>query len=249
MASTRPSLYMGMTYHNLLAPLHDGTLSVVPIDRYLNAGITNNPTHARAVRAHGEKDLLLGKISEALGHPGTPPSSFVLDGRMVARADLQRTFSGKGSPAQIRTTLWVASKFGRLTSHTARTYTDNYIGLDCNGFVGNYWGMDANTEIDAYDKNPRRDPKTIEVGDALIFYHRGGGSPFHIAVIDDLQIIGTDKIALTIVQSAGLELGLERKEYGVQTLQKYDKDKLFITPAADWVVHVVAGPVKSTPNY
>lgn len=248
MTATKPSLYMSLTYHHLLAPLHGGTLTMVPIDRYLNAGIMKSPTHARAVRAHGEKDALLGKIAEAIGAKNYPPLTFVLDGQMFNRSDIQRTFSGKGSPSQIRSTIWIASRFERLNMTTARTYTDNFIGLDCNGFVGNYWGMDANTEIDAYDKNPRTDPKAIEVGDALIFYHRGAGSPFHIAVIDDFQILTGDKISLSIVQSAGLELGLERKEYGTHSLQKYDKNKLFFSPGQDWVVHIVAGPPKGSPN-
>jgi hypothetical protein len=47
-------------------------------------------------------------------------------------------FWGKGSPDDCQITLTVAVLLGRTTLARVQTYARNHIGLDCNGFVGNY---------------------------------------------------------------------------------------------------------------
>lgn len=243
-----PSLYMWGTYHHLIAPLHQDRMGLVRIDRYLNAGITGNPKHPRAVLAHAEKDALLGAIAHEIKAPRAP-LSFTLDGRMFHRGDIQRVFSGKGSPAQIRTTLWLATRLSRATPDTIRDYCDKFVGLDCNGFVGNYWGGDGNTEIDYYDKGRRKDAKQIAVGDALIFFVRGSSTPFHIAVVEEAHLsLDGKRVGLTAVQSAGLEKGLEQIDFGEHTLETDNQKHLFYTRKGTQVVYFAEGPPKGSPN-
>jgi hypothetical protein len=243
----RPALYMTLTYLHLFVRLDDNSVALVSIDRYLNAGITGNPTHPRAVRAGQEKDGLLGAIARELKLPGIPPLVLQIGGRTLNRHDIQMVFAGKGSPSQIRDILWLASRY-RRTNPSLRFYCERYIGLDCNGFAGNYWGIDPNTPIDSYDTNRRQKAAEVSIGDALIFYKKGAASPFHLAVVDDVSVHG-DKLFLAVVQSAGLELGVHRDELGEQALQKNDKGHLFFTRAGgSQLVFIAAGPAKNRPN-
>jgi hypothetical protein len=47
-------------------------------------------------------------------------------------------FWGKGSPEDCQIVLQLAVKLGRATKLNLQSYCDKYLGLDCNGFVGNY---------------------------------------------------------------------------------------------------------------
>jgi hypothetical protein len=47
-------------------------------------------------------------------------------------------FWGKGSPEDCQVTLEVAVMLGRTSIDAVQRYADSHIGLDCNGFVGNY---------------------------------------------------------------------------------------------------------------
>jgi hypothetical protein len=50
----------------------------------------------------------------------------------------RKPFFGKGNPEEAQITLQLADRFGLLRGGTMQAYCDKYLGLDCNGFVGNY---------------------------------------------------------------------------------------------------------------
>jgi hypothetical protein len=50
----------------------------------------------------------------------------------------QKPFLGKGSPEEVQITLQLADRFSRLKGGAMQAYCDTFLGLDCNGFVGNY---------------------------------------------------------------------------------------------------------------
>jgi hypothetical protein len=50
----------------------------------------------------------------------------------------RKPFFGKGTPEEAQITLQLAQRFGLLAGGTMQTYCDRYLGLDCNGFAGNY---------------------------------------------------------------------------------------------------------------
>ena len=51
---------------------------------------------------------------------------------------VQPPFSGKGSPEDCQIVAQMAVLLNRTTAANLQTYCDTNIGLDCNGFVGNY---------------------------------------------------------------------------------------------------------------
>lgn len=49
-----------------------------------------------------------------------------------------RPFTGKGNPECVQMVLQLAALLGEATPGSLQSYCDSYLGLDCNGFVGNY---------------------------------------------------------------------------------------------------------------
>jgi hypothetical protein len=56
----------------------------------------------------------------------------------VLAPHVRRPFSGKGSPEDCQIAAQLAVLLNRTTAANLQTYCDNNIGLDCNGFVGNF---------------------------------------------------------------------------------------------------------------
>src|SRR5438105_5163793 len=93
-----PWNYASSVYLDLKGKLDDGTLVTLKIDRYLNAALKLQ----RNKDAEKAKDSLLNHIAGELkvAYPG--PLTFTSDGATYDRLKLQRVFSGKGSPEDIR---------------------------------------------------------------------------------------------------------------------------------------------------
>ena len=172
-----PSAY-AENYLHLTADLY-GSVAEVAIDKYLNAGITGQNDTAdhrmnyRANRAIAEKDRLLGSIKNDLHIRGRLPQMFDIESYPFKLMDVVMPFFGKGSPSNIRDVLWLAAKYRHLTPATAQQYSSQYLGLDCNGFVGNFWGINPSTSIEGYDNHRRCEFADVASGDALIFYRAG----------------------------------------------------------------------------
>ena len=65
----------------------------------------------------------------------------------VLAPHIARPFSGKGSPEDCQIVAQMAVLLNRTTAANLQTYCDNNIGLDCNGFVGNFlWHGRANND-------------------------------------------------------------------------------------------------------
>lgn len=235
--------YLGFRYL-----LEDWSYGEVAIRKYLNAGITKNPSYRRANDANAEKDALLREVSTELKLKGVPPLDFAIDGFKIHRFGVQKAFYGKGSPDEIDTAIWLASRYGRVRPDNIQAWCDKYLGLDCNGFVGNYWGTNPENPITWYDRNRRKGtPLGIYVGDALVFYNTLHDTvPFHIAVVEDVTSIASP-VEMRITQSAGLEKGLET----VSVNWKYKnnaKGELYFVTAAGEVVYPCDGPPRYGPN-
>jgi hypothetical protein len=50
----------------------------------------------------------------------------------------RKGFLGKGSVEEVQITLQLAARFNLLAGGDMQSYCDKYLGLDCNGFVGNH---------------------------------------------------------------------------------------------------------------
>jgi hypothetical protein len=102
--------------------------------------------HADNQVAH---DAMLGRLKQHFGKKGAtlivhvkPAVGGVEAVEFSSQKDLwyhaRKPFFGKGSPEEAQITLQLADRFGLLKGGTMQAYCDKYLGLDCNGFVGNY---------------------------------------------------------------------------------------------------------------
>jgi hypothetical protein len=175
------------------------------IDKYLNLAI-----QPRSGQAWTAKDALLGAVIE---ETKTKATQYTIDGYVVIVTSLLRVFAGKGSPADVEDALWLAHRYGFITnpnrkrpgSRTLKEYTDAFCGLDCNGFVGNFEGIDPNTPVDSYGAKSQRlkSVDDIDAGTNLVWYAPAMAKPWaHLAVIDTV-IARDDPLKFTVVQSGG----------------------------------------------
>jgi hypothetical protein len=225
--------YADKYYLNLQATLDDGSPVTVKIDRYLNNALkddTRDHHNRRNLAANDAKDALLGDVVNELNNiaqkekrpklPGIlPPPTFEIasaTGEVMNYnlLDLVYVSLGKGSPDAIRKFIRLASRYGHTTRETVGDYCTKNIGLDCNGFACNFWGIAADTSIGGYDVNRRQAVGDVTTGDAMIFYHTDGSAPnpYHIAVVDEVNV-NADQFRVIVAQSAGLEQGLEHYTY------------------------------------
>jgi hypothetical protein len=239
--------YASSVYLALNATLDDGTLVTLKIDRYLNNGLKLQ----RNRDAEKAKDRLLNGIAGELkvAYPG--PLTFTIDGVRYDRLKLQRVFTGKGAPEDIRNVVRLASRFKLIDAKTVDKYCTTNIGLDCNGFAGNFWGINPDTSIDQYDVDRRSAVADVVAGDAMIFYIKGVAAPFHIAVVDEVNVIGKE-FQVIVAQSAGLEQGLDHFDWGKLTPENTKSGNLYaqktITGVGDCTIYFAGGPTKGKSN-
>jgi hypothetical protein len=119
-------------YLNLYVGLEGNTS--VRIRNYLQAGQGNQSANAQ--RASGQ---LTAALSKKLGR--SLPPEFEFETYRFSRASLERTFIGKGAPDELQDTLWLAAECEMFASGQAQLYADMNLGIDCGGFVANYWGI------------------------------------------------------------------------------------------------------------
>jgi hypothetical protein len=187
--------------------LDNHQMATARIDKYLNHGIK-----PRADEAWAAKDQLLGAVV-AETKTSWKHLQFVIDSWVVTSKSIVHVFTGKGSPSEVKDALWLAHRYGFITnpnrkrpgSRTLKEYTDAFCGLDCNGFVGNFEGIDPNTPISSYGAPSQRlsSVDAIDAGTTLVWHAPSWDKPWaHIAVIDAVIARG-DPLTFTVVQSGG----------------------------------------------
>jgi hypothetical protein len=132
-----PLLYK-QRYEQLPVPLASGGTVMVQIHKYVNAGISRffNPTARQAFRAklHGSGiDMALQVDS---GDGAQPVEKSLLDKEKIDTF-ARYVFAGKGAPEHCQIVLQLAEHWN-LAASGLQAYADAALGLDCNGFVGNY---------------------------------------------------------------------------------------------------------------
>jgi hypothetical protein len=157
---------------------------------------------------------------------------------------VQRTFVGKGSPQDIATTLKFCARFGMVGTATSdlQKYCDDYIGLDCSGFVGNYANLALGAGYDLMNKGARSFAPAgkrrahladVRPNDVLCW-----STTNHVAVIDLFELdwvrLARNKLAeendtnlagmrIVVVESNGSR-GLNHDTY---TVLRVNSDKVF----------------------
>jgi hypothetical protein len=130
-------------YHPLLVnDPRQGLFAAVQITRYQNG--------PRA-ETSAELDSLFGGLAKILKVKKVPnvfrfPTGDVMDPvTPYYRMGLRRVYNGKGSPAEMADAIRLAMRCGRIgkgkAAATVADYATKFLGLDCNGLVGNYFGL------------------------------------------------------------------------------------------------------------
>ena len=132
-------------YRDLPVVLENGTAMRVKVYKYRS----RNPQYGGTQAAERYKDELLNQLRRQPGHPSIPALA------------LAHTFTGKGSVDEIITSLRIVARLGAYNTRVPlqaglQQVCDDYIGLDCNGFVGNFArAMNLSRSHDPADRAPR----------------------------------------------------------------------------------------------
>jgi hypothetical protein len=108
---------------------------------------------------------------------------FMTAAEMLHRA--VNPYWGKGSPEDCQIVLQLAVKFGRATKANLQSYCDKHLGLDCNGFVGNYL-FRARGDTSAW----RADPADDEVGPSSLITTIMQKSGFPVDTVEQMRPTG-----------------------------------------------------------
>lgn len=240
----------------------------VNIHVYRNNGLTGTLGTTKAMGDGGPKDAIVGKIKEALKvkHcPDTLTKVANVDNRdiMVSSHKVVAVYTGKGSPEDISDILWLARHWdlvdvtqtaGAPKKHlradatwTLQHYCDDYVGLDCNGFVGNYVGnimgkagYTGNTPIPHYYDagTVRTKIDDVQALDVMVWPDFG-----HITIIDSLCPKNADGSLNCVVAESTAAFG-GGTHVGMYTIKphKDEKSKKFTInrgAGADNIVYIV----------
>lgn len=269
-------------YKHLAVSLGNGQSAFVTIQHYRNNSSATDDHSTTAAKQKAMKPLL-AKLREAskadLGLKKTPTGGNIVLKRPAAQVNPQeygpgslyesvsveaitRTFVGKGSPEDIAGTLELAVRYGLVAADTAslRKYCDQYIGLDCSGFVTNYLDLAYDADIDPMNKSATsyRDPASSRVGkidEIEARFIMAWAHTNHVAVIDSvdldwLRLVAGKKtdgklngMPITVVESNGSR-GLNHDRY---TVQSVDAHKVFTVKRSyqttPWKVYILERPV------
>ncbi len=121
----------------------------------------------------------------------TEPSPVQGPPEAVNTAELAQAYIGKGTPEIIALALRLAEAFGLVAGNAAamQKYCDDYIGLDCNGFVGNYLlqegsklvGPSTSANASSFMPELKRFTKLQDVKYRSVLCWKNTG---HVAIID-----------------------------------------------------------------
>ena len=166
----------------------DWSYTSTPIINYLQNGLGGQSSNAQlAHRAFMSKLVAKsGNSSIALA------KTFKFEGEDYINQSITRAFIGKACPWELQETIQLGSLIGAVNSNDVYKYCLDNIGVDCGGFVANYWGvgvphMANTTPFGATGFSPRSfwaDSKTwpdvlrrrrtaatgIQPGDAAVFF-------------------------------------------------------------------------------
>ncbi|MBL8821638.1 MAG: hypothetical protein JNJ77_03550 [Planctomycetia bacterium] len=281
-----PEMYMGF-YRSMYITVAEGSDVHVDIRKYLNHGkVVPLPTpdpvtkktppprkpegilEERATAANKEYWLILSQVATDpfRDSPGgnakkitanQVPLDFYFGGRKYNRRQVHLAYMGKGSPVDVAMALRLASRYRIISTEG---YCDKFLGLDCTGFVSNYWGLSKTENIDHkdFDKNRRKDLSTIRIGDALVYYKGKQSSEhkkvrsMHIAVLNEVlseSNSGSEvKLTMNYVESAGNDEGVHKSQTREIVFKKTREGELYYDTTSGNTGYLCGGPPMNRPN-
>src|SRR5262245_53164498 len=181
MSRLSPSDYMRQ-YHQIpvcaFGPTGAPMGGVAHVTRYQHvAALERDRLIAAVKKVLGIKHL--PKLSENYEWFAFPPGDPIGTGEPFYFQSIRRSFGFKGSPAEMQATLKLACRLGRIGKGkdvagqppggiSIAAYAKEHFSLDCNGFVGNYWGVSPEVHQSNW-------AEIAAATEAKIVRHSGGG--------------------------------------------------------------------------
>jgi len=153
--------------------------TTIQIKNYLQSGQGTQSANA-AIALQKLMNALPKLVGKPLGNV------FEVDGEKYLSKSVWRVYNGKGAPNEIQDALYLALLCGLVDGKTLQSYADSTLGIDCGGFVANYWGIGRPTESDLnpegatgfkprtiwgkFPKLQRKAASEIDVDDAAVFF-------------------------------------------------------------------------------
>ena len=176
-------------YLNMYHYTRDNTAVRIGIRNYLQDGLGQQSVNAKALEMK-----LVGAINRKLGRSGALPATFDILQYVYITNNLRRVFMGKGAPDEIQDCLWLLDQLELINATTVESICDRNLGVDCGGFVANYWGIGRPSAGDVAPigwsgfkprtlwemkaAHRRQHRSHVEMGDAAIFFsHVKGDDP------------------------------------------------------------------------
>ncbi len=165
-----------------------------------------------------EKDAILSALDKELRQAG---GLALIDVDRSHRVMIARAFYGKGSPDDCAVTLRHAVRYRRTEPDRLQHYCDNVaqIGLDCSGFVNNFFRaagtIQQDRDISEYGRGTARDAlDQMQPNDALVFTDAQGNvlahPRAHIALLENTPDAQGRAV---VVESASSLGGLTHSNY------------------------------------
>jgi hypothetical protein len=176
-------------------------------------GLTSVPVYVRRYRLYNfaaakvmppEQQRLLGLAADLVRHKtakGGPGLTLTVNGSAVLVTEIRhigtaiaRPFLGKGSPEDCQVVLQLAMLLGVAPAARLQDWADTTIGLDCNGFAGNYlfrvWKGRSWPALDG-DADPGPSRQINKLFDAV-------AGPGHRGMVSDIDEIDPAKTYIVV---------------------------------------------------
>jgi hypothetical protein len=158
----KPSEYKAQ-YENLLINLGDAGTTTVKIHQY-----QRKPTDGGVIREKLINKIGSNGITDFELKVGPAGSLETVDAALTKTPAflrmLRAPFSGKGAPQHCQLVLQLVHHFGLATN--LQDYAESNLGLDCNGFVGNYlwheWRTNGWTDPGLKDTDPDGPDRSVD---------------------------------------------------------------------------------------
>jgi hypothetical protein len=251
-------------YHNLVVVLDDFSMVTVDVHNYRLRG-SDPAKHHDTVAAENMKDKILSHMNDEIkaesklekaeikaANEDIMSAPLLLMAATVHHAFTQnmtdvkpwiaRVHMGKGWPEDISLTLSLVAKYKLYDKSLdvklgVTKYCNDHIGLDCNGFVGNYARaigstLTANTYIGSFAPEAKRRTKLedVQANDVMVWPDFG-----HITIIDSIGPVtkapdGKPTREARVVEStafAGLGNGRDGLQNSLYAIRSVDAHKKF----------------------
>lgn len=134
-----PALYV-KAYSELCSWMRAGedwSFTSTSVINYLQSGLKPQSSNADLAK----QDFMSKLVAKSKKPSIATAKTFNFEGWDYINLSILRCFIGKACPWELQETIQLGSLIGAIDRSTVDTYCRTTLGVDCGGFVANYWGV------------------------------------------------------------------------------------------------------------